>query len=98
MDPRKNTSRFYDIVAHSVDDVPFYLDRMKQLGASDVLELGCGTGRVLLHLAGTCARIVGVDYSREMLDRCDEKIQASGLTNAQTTLGDITNLQLAETL
>ena len=63
MDPRKDTSLFYDLVSHSIDDIAFYHDRIKQLNARYVLELGCGTGRVLIYLAKTCARIVGVDYS-----------------------------------
>ena len=34
-----------------------------------VLEIGCGIGRVLQHLAGACREVHGVDISREMVDQ-----------------------------
>lgn len=48
------------------EDLPFWLD-LAQSSGSPVLELGCGTGRVLLHLAqaGFCG--VGLDHDRAML-------------------------------
>jgi SAM-dependent methyltransferase len=39
-----------------------------------LLELGCGTGRVLLPLARAGHEVVGLDLSPEMLDRCRAKI------------------------
>ena len=33
-----------------------------------VLEIGCGTGRIGLHMAGRCARWIGADVSRNMLE------------------------------
>jgi SAM-dependent methyltransferase len=40
-----------------------------QLGPSDtVLEIGCGTGRIGLHLAPLCGRWMGADVSRNMLE------------------------------
>lgn len=97
MDPRKNTARFYDAVSHPVNDVPFYLERIKSVKAESVLELGCGTGRVLVPLAKSCKEIVGIDYSQEMLETCDTKIANAGLTNARVFRGDITNLDLDKT-
>lgn len=39
-----------------------------KLSPSDVvLEIGCGTGRIGLHLAGRCARWIGADVSPNML-------------------------------
>lgn len=40
----------------------------------DVIELGCGTGRLLLPLARDGWSILGVDASRPMLDRLDEHL------------------------
>ncbi len=97
MDPRKNTARFYDTVKHPIDDVPFYIERIKSLKAKKVLELGCGTGRVFLPLARECEKIVGIEFSKEMLETCEEKVTKSGLTNTKTFKGDITNLNLSET-
>jgi SAM-dependent methyltransferase len=55
------------------DDVPFYTDLAAASRGKPVLELGCGTGRVLLPLAREAAAgrgasiVVGVDRSAEML-------------------------------
>jgi SAM-dependent methyltransferase len=43
-----------------------------------ILEMGCGTGRVLLPLALAGARITGVDVSSEMLARARAKLAAAG--------------------
>lgn len=48
------------------EDLPFWLDLAKQQG-DPVLELGCGTGRVLLPLAQAGFRSVGLDSDLEML-------------------------------
>ncbi|MGD8780269.1 MAG: class I SAM-dependent methyltransferase [Ignavibacteria bacterium] len=97
MDPRKNTARFYDTVNHPINDVPFYLERIKSVKAKNVLELGCGTGRVLVPLAKSCKKIIGIDYSQEMLETCKEKVANAGLTNARVFQEDITSLNLGKT-
>ena len=33
MGPRKNTARFYDIVSHPINVIPFYIERIKSLKA-----------------------------------------------------------------
>jgi len=97
MDPRKKTSKFYDAFYTSFNDAAFYLERIEKLTATEVLELGCGTGRVFIHLAKVCKKLVGVDYSQEMLDQCNDKLKVGKAVNAQTLLGDITNLSLGTT-
>jgi SAM-dependent methyltransferase len=39
-----------------------------------VLELGCGSGRLLVPLARDGLRVVGLDRSRPMLDRCRARV------------------------
>jgi len=48
-------------------DVPFYLELAKRIGGP-VLELACGTGRVLLPIARAGIAIHGVDNSSPMLN------------------------------
>jgi SAM-dependent methyltransferase len=48
-------------------DLPFYVDLAKKSGGP-VLELACGTGRVLLPIAREGLEIDGVDNSAPMLD------------------------------
>ena len=59
-------------------DVPFYLDQAASAGVpgapAAVLELGCGTGRVLLALARAGHVVTGVDQSPSMLARCEAKL------------------------
>jgi len=56
-------------------DVGFYLDEAKAAGGS-VLEVGCGTGRILLPIARAGSRITGIDGSKHMLERCRAKLTA----------------------
>ncbi len=63
------TAKHYD-AAYSVKqdlvDLPFYLDLAKRSG-SPILEIACGTGRVLLPIARQGIVIDGVDNSLPML-------------------------------
>ena len=54
-------------------DLQFYLDLCRD-GGGKVLELGCGTGRVLLPVASAGVDIVGLDLSEHMLSKCREKV------------------------
>ncbi len=61
-------ARFYDLEYRNVtDDLEFYRQFAERCG-SPLLELGCGPGRVLLHLARAGFRITGIDASRPMLE------------------------------
>jgi SAM-dependent methyltransferase len=48
------------------DDLPFWTDLAEQ-SQGLILELGCGTGRVLLHLRQQGFRAYGLDLDQEML-------------------------------
>ncbi len=56
-------------------DGDFYLEEAKA-ARSAVLEVGCGTGRILLPIARAGCSIVGLDNSRQMLERCRAKLAA----------------------
>jgi len=67
----RTTARFYDAAyQHSPQvgaDVEFYRGLAREC-AGPVLELGCGTGRVLLRIAEDGFPCSGLDASRHMLD------------------------------
>src|SRR5271169_6670793 len=54
-------------------DLDFYLAEATKSGGP-VLELGCGTGRVLVPIARPGFRVAGLDLSEMMLRRCREKL------------------------
>lgn len=89
---------FYDYLAPYRDrqDVPFFVE-MAQRGEGPVLELGCGTGRVLIPTARAGIEIVGLDRSHAMLSRCREKLShepEAVQSRAQLVHGDIRQFEL----
>jgi SAM-dependent methyltransferase len=56
-------------------DVAFYVEEANATGGT-VLEVGCGTGRILLPIARTGAAITGIDQSKHMLERCRARLAA----------------------
>ncbi|HEY3255846.1 MAG TPA: class I SAM-dependent methyltransferase, partial [Polyangiaceae bacterium] len=55
-------------------DIGFYAGEAKA-ARGPVLELGCGTGRILLPIARAGSVITGIDSSRAMLERCRARLQ-----------------------
>src|SRR5947209_1517653 len=60
------------------DDRPFYRDIIRASG-QPALDIGCGTGRLLLDYLADGIDIDGVDVSPEMLEICRQKAQKHGL-------------------
>jgi SAM-dependent methyltransferase len=56
------------------DDVRFFVDSARE-ATGPVLELGCGTGRVLIPTAQAGVAIVGLDVSPGMLRVCESKLE-----------------------
>src|SRR5919202_6828831 len=94
-DMRAEAAKYYDVNPTIPDDLAFYQARLRSSDAA-VLELGCGTGRVLLPLAAMCGFIHGLDRSQAMLARCQQKLQAAAIppTKARVEHGDITDFAL----
>jgi SAM-dependent methyltransferase len=68
----------YDLEHAGFDeDISLYLNLAEAVG-DPILELGCGTGRVLGPLAEAGFRVTGLDSSQPMLDRAREVVSASG--------------------
>ncbi|HKP28031.1 MAG TPA: class I SAM-dependent methyltransferase [Gemmatimonadales bacterium] len=55
-------------------DVGFYVEEARN--ERSILEIGCGTGRVLLPIARSGAIITGLDSSVSMLTRCGDRVEA----------------------
>jgi len=97
-DTRAQAAKYYDLNPDVPADVPFYIGVIPSPEAR-ILELGCGTGRVLLPLAEKCGYIHGLDLSEAMVAVCRRKLEATGiaLTKAQVEVQDITNFALHQT-
>lgn len=71
----------YDLskpLGFSFGDVEYYLERLKDVKGK-VLEVGCGSGRVLIPLLQAGIDMEGVDNSAAMLDSCRNRLEALGL-------------------
>ena len=70
------TARYYDaayaVLRRRSADVDFYRSLAREVGGP-VLELGCGSGRVLLPIARDGFTCTGLDASSDMLERLQRK-------------------------
>ena len=75
-------------------DIAFYVAQAKA-ARGPILELGCGTGRILLPIARAGCTITGIDSSPAMLERCranldnEQKAVQACVTLKQQTLLDL---------
>ncbi len=70
-------ARYYDQIHASLTaDLPFIRDLAEQIGGP-LLELGSGTGRLLIPLAAAGFRITGVDSSPQMLAVARRRLAAA---------------------
>ncbi len=84
----------YDSTIAFSHDIPFYQELAMMYGGP-ILDLGCGTGRVLLPLSQSGYKVTGVDQSESMLRECRHKLEAYGLT-ASIVQQDMRLFDLAE--
>ena len=61
---------------------------------SNILEIGCGYGRLLKILREHAGRLVGIDFSRTMIDKA--KLNIENKTNVEVYLMDGVRLQFAD--
>jgi SAM-dependent methyltransferase len=78
----------YDHFRTPSGDVAFYVEEARRSGGP-VLELGCGTGRILVPTARAGVAIAGVDLSEAML-----AVLGAKLPGADVRLGDMRNVDL----
>jgi SAM-dependent methyltransferase len=71
-------AEYYDFDHDRAFDLEFYLDYARECG-SPVLELACGTGRLLVSLAEAGFEMYGFDLTESMLAVCLRKVEERGL-------------------
>jgi SAM-dependent methyltransferase len=70
---RLELARLYSMLHQGVEgDVAWYKEQCR--GGSDVLELGCGYGRLLGELAAAGACVTGLDFAPAMLELAEQNL------------------------
>ena len=82
----------YTIGVPSRNDIEFYKQLALQQG-SPVLELGCGTGRILIPIAQAGIECYGLDMNREMLAICETKARTLNLRNIRLQYASMDNFR-----
>ncbi len=102
-------SRFHDVMAeesaqtvvaglmdHILPLAPGLARRLEE--GIDVLDVGCGAGRALAHLAETFpqSRFTGYDFSEEAIAKATAEAERRGLTNLRFEVRDVARLNQFE--
>ncbi len=95
------TAEFYDYVVpyQSRQDVAFFVEAA-QVSGGPVLEVGCGTGRVLIPTARAGIAIAGIDLSPHMLAVCERRLElepAEVQNRVQLDQADMRDFDLGQT-
>lgn len=95
------TAEFYDYVVpyQARPDVAFFVEAAQASGGP-VLEVGCGTGRVLIPTARAGIAITGIDLSPHMLDVCERRLEQEPVevqNRAQLDQADMRDFDLGQT-
>ncbi len=99
MDSYASIARFYDLEnAEFTEDLPCWVDLARRQGGP-ILELGCGSGRVMLHLAREGFEVTGVDSSPAMITLARRRLALQKSIAPRITLleDDFTRLRLGKT-
>ncbi|USZ69172.1 class I SAM-dependent methyltransferase [Halorussus salilacus] len=93
----------YDILARATPGLGRLRDRAADaLGlepGDTVVEMGCGTGANFPHLrerVGPTGRVVGIDFTRGMLQRARDRIEREGWGNVHVVQADATRIEFRE--
>jgi S-adenosylmethionine-diacylgycerolhomoserine-N-methlytransferase len=74
------------------------VDKLGLRPGSSVLEIGCGTGLNFAHMQAKldqqAGKLVGLDFSADMLMRAERRVQSRGWQNVELIQADATKLDL----
>jgi len=86
--PYDTIAELYDPWSVSVtEDIGFYVDEARRSGGP-VVELGVGTGRIAVPVAGEGICVIGIDSSAGMLEVCARRAVLAGV-ELDLRLGDL---------
>jgi ubiquinone/menaquinone biosynthesis C-methylase UbiE len=76
------------------------IDSLHLQSGQAVLDVGCGTGRnfpLILEKIGPAGKLVGVDYTSNMLARAQERVECEGWKNVELIQADAARIELGKT-
>lgn len=76
-----------------IEDVALYL-QLAEIVGDPILELGCGSGRILAPLAAAGHDITGIDRSAAMLRRARQRLSDAGVDGIRLVLAEMDELPL----
>lgn len=100
---RRAGAQFFDQMAEEWDhlreqllDSDYYLNRLRKLvdRSHQVVELGSGTGSLLLSLAEEEGEYLGVDMAPKMVEQATQKAASLGVGNVKFLRGEIEDLPI----
>lgn len=83
----------YDVIFHQLDYAIAFYVKLAREAAGPVLDIGCGTGRILLPCLQAGAEVDGLDLAAPMLDRLKQKAANLGV-EAKVYEGDMAKFTL----
>lgn len=91
-------ARQWDELARTLLPVPEYRRRLLDLvpPGDSVLEIGVGTGGLLIELAAVTSRLIGVDHSPAMLEEARCHLANKGVNGIDLRLGEMSHLPLPD--
>lgn len=87
-------ARYYDLIYSDAYDAEFYIREAKE-AKGKVLEVACGTGRILLRLLSEGVDAQGLDSSKGMLEELKRKADQAGL-DPRVIHGDMRDFKLQD--
>ncbi|MDX1995359.1 MAG: class I SAM-dependent methyltransferase [bacterium] len=89
-------ARYYDAEnTDKNDDIPFYLSLAEEYGGP-IMDIGCGTGRVMIPLAAEGYEVHGIDNEEAMLEIAEARRDADSRLHEKMTFyhGDVLTFPL----
>jgi SAM-dependent methyltransferase len=95
IEPKTQARLFHAQYHRFKDDLPFWSSLAEEFG-DPILEMGCGTGRVVSALAEKGYRVIAVDQSEAMIDFARKNIPQSLQEKVSFLQCDLTQQKLKE--